>query len=189
MPDPHMATTPTAAALEADAQCRGIGARPTAAVASPVGASPAAAPRIRPDAPVERPIERPIVREAVLLAVAETITHEAHERVERVAHWRRPVVADGVAAPERAFADEGPSPELVRLLGELQSTVSRYTRDRRDAGAAVERVVPEVKGLVREAAACEGWVDPGDTLTAQAVRWAIAAYYDRPQQAHGPCFF
>jgi hypothetical protein len=56
-------------------------------------------------------------------------------------------------------------------------------------GVAAERVAPAVKVLVREAASCEGWVDVGDALTPRAVRWAVEAYYDQAEQAHGPSFF
>jgi hypothetical protein len=42
-------------------------------------------------------------------------------------------------------------------------------------------VLPEVKGLVREAVACEGWYDPGETLMEQVVGWAVAAYYAEPK--------
>jgi hypothetical protein len=115
----------------------------------------------RVSVPADGPVERPVVREAV------------HTRVR-------------LAAAE-PFGE--PSPELVRLLGHLQSTVTRFVHERREAGAAVERVIPEVKGLVREAASCEGWVDPADTLTAQVVRWTITAYHDEPELAHGPLFY
>ena len=69
------------------------------------------------------------------------------------------------------------------------SAVIRFAHERRDLGTPVERLVPEVKGLVREATACEGWCDPTDTLMAQVVRWAIAAYYDDPALAHVPRFY
>jgi hypothetical protein len=82
-----------------------------------------------------------------------------------------------------------PSGELMRLLGQLRSTVGCYVRERREAGLPVERVLPEVKGLVREASALEGWCDPADTLMAQVVRWTVVAYYDEPELAHGPRFY
>ena len=113
--------------------------------------------------------------------VAEAVTHR-----ERVAELRVIRAAD-VPTSDEPF--EEPSPELVRLLAQLRSTVTRFTHERRAAGAAVERVVPEVKCLVREAASCERWVDPGDTLTARTVRWAIEAYYDQPELAHVPRFY
>jgi hypothetical protein len=84
---------------------------------------------------------------------------------------------------------EAASPELVGLLAHLQSTVVRYVHERRAEGAAVERVIPEIKELVREAASHEGWVDPAGALTAQVVRWAIEAYYDQPELAHAPRFY
>jgi hypothetical protein len=72
----------------------------------------------------------------------------------------------------------------MRLFGYLRSTVCRYVRARRGAGVPVERVLPEVKGLVREASALEGAFDSADTLMAQVVRWTITAYYDEPEPAH-----
>jgi hypothetical protein len=180
MPDPLLTPSSIAAsAREVDAQCRGIGEPPHAAGA-PVGTSGAARASIAGDVPVERPV----VRDAVRLAVADAVTRQAHECVAGL--WGLRAAGDTATAAELV---EAPSPELVRLLGHLRSAVTRYVRERREAGAAVERVVPEVKCLVREAASCEGWVDPGDTLTAQAVRWAIEGYYDQPEQAHGPRFF
>jgi hypothetical protein len=78
----------------------------------------------------------------------------------------------------------------VRLLGNLRSTVDGHVRERREAGLPVERVLREVKGLVREASVLEGWFDPAaaDTLMAQVVRWTIMAYYDEPERAHVPRF-
>jgi hypothetical protein len=82
-----------------------------------------------------------------------------------------------------------PSLELVRLLDHLRTTLTRYAGDRRDAGAPVERVIAEVKGLVWQAAALEGWGDPTSALMAQAVRWTISAYYDEPALQHVPRFY
>jgi hypothetical protein len=57
----------------------------------------------------------------------------------------------------------------------------------------VERVLPEVKCLVREAESCEGWRDPSDALMAHAVRWSIEAYYgayhDAPALRHVPSVY
>jgi hypothetical protein len=39
-----------------------------------------------------------------------------------------------------------------------------------------------VKGLVREAAARELWLDTADALMGQVVRWTITAYYDHPYE-------
>jgi hypothetical protein len=64
-----------------------------------------------------------------------------------------------------------------------------FVRRRQSEGLPIERVLPEVKCLVREAASCERWVDPGDTLTARTVRWAIEAYYDQPELRHVPRFY
>lgn len=185
MPDLHVVTPPMAVvAQEADARCRGIGARPAAVGEPRVSASGG----VPSSAPADVPAGRSVVREAVRLAAAEAVTQEVHDRVAGLGRLGPTGVAAADATPAEGPA-EGPSPELVRLLAHLRSTVTRYVRERRDGGAPVERIVPEVKCLVREAASCEGWLDPGDTLTAQVVRWAITAYFDQPELAHVPRFY
>lgn len=81
-----------------------------------------------------------------------------------------------------ADSASGASPELVERLAELRAAVWTYVRRRRDAGTPVQRVLPEVKALVREALAWEGatgaWsYEAVELLTEPVVRWAIAAYY------------
>lgn len=95
--------------------------------------------------------------------------------------------ADVLAAP--GDGEPEPAGELARLVAHLQSTVTSYVRERRREGVPVERVIPEVKCLVREAESCEGWRDPADTLMAQVVRWSIQAYYDEPALQHVPRFY
>jgi hypothetical protein len=73
-----------------------------------------------------------------------------------------------------------PSAELVHLMGRVRVLVVSYVRWRRAAGAPVERVLPEIEGLVRQAAASEGWLDPAESLAAEVVRWSIEAYHDAP---------
>jgi hypothetical protein len=124
------------------------------------------------------PVERPVVRDAVRVAVVDTLTYEV---IAAARHPGRLGPADDVVAPAAA-------PELVRLLEHLRSTVVLYVRDRRAEGAPVERVLPEVKALVREAASCEQWFDPADSLMGQAVRWVIEAYFDEPEPARVPRF-
>jgi hypothetical protein len=122
---------------------------------------------------MDRPDDRPVLRETarhVALAAA------------REASTRGPLA-------DPAATLEAPSAELQRLLGHLRSTLGRYVRQRREAGLPVERVLPEVKGLVREASALAGWFDPADTLMAQVVRWTITAYYGDPELAHVPRFY
>jgi hypothetical protein len=118
-------------------------------------------------------VDRPVVRETARhVAVAAT----------REASARHPLA-------EAAGALDAPSAELAGLLGRLRVTVRRYARERRAAGFPIERVLPEVKGLVREASILDGWFDPADTLMAQVVDWTIAAYYDEPELAHVPHFY
>ncbi len=170
------ASTATAA-RNADARCRGIGTAPDLAGAA------------RSSNLADTPTAPTAAREALRLAVTDAATREARERIVDLRHGG---MADAVAASEAPVAGpvadpvDAPSLELVRLLAHLRSTVTRYVSERRAAGVPVERVIPEVKGLVRAAVSCEGWFDPADTLMAQVVRWAITAYYGQPELAHVP---
>jgi hypothetical protein len=82
-----------------------------------------------------------------------------------------------------------PSPELARLLAMVRAEVTRYVAARREAGAPIERVLPEVKCLVRASQVHERWDDPRDTLMTQVVRWVIGAYFDEPELLHVPRFY
>jgi hypothetical protein len=114
------------------------------------------------------------------------------QAVTRASHARAAVVR---ASPVRlAQRDELPavhesSPELVRLLEQLRATVTSYVERRRGAGAPVERVLPEVKALVRAAEPCIEWPYERGVFTARVVRWAIEAYYDQPELRHVPRFY
>lgn len=114
-------------------------------------------------------------------AVRHTVEQEVRERA-------RARATDGWAAA-CSVAETAPSAALVHLLNHLRSTVAAYVSGRRAEGAAIERVLPEVKCLVREAASCEQWHDPADTLMAQVVRWTIDAYYEQPELEHVPRFY
>jgi hypothetical protein len=103
------------------------------------------------------------------------VTQEARARL---ADAPRSGAADGVESLD------APSPELCRLLVHLRSTVTAYVVARRTDGIPIERVMPEMKCLVREAESCEAWRDPSDQLLAEVVRWGIEAYYDEPSQQH-----
>ncbi len=138
-------------------------------------------PSLRAERPVDRPVVREAVREAARQAVDEAVTLGA----------RASAAALGAVALARAGAGDAavtaaPSPALVGHLGHLRATLTRYVGERRDAGAPVERVLPEVKGLVREAAARELWLDTADALMGQVVRWTITAYYDHPHDHPTP---
>ena len=185
MPDPRSPSTPVArSARELDAQCRGRDTTPAFGGEPGMGRGRARHPSLPPDVSGDVPVVRPVIREAdrqddgqvarwaVTVAAAEALTQEAAERSAE--SWRLPA-ADGSAG-----ASEAASAELIRLLDRLCSTVTRYVRGRRDAGAPIERVLPEVKGLVREAVAHERWFDPAGTMMAHVVGWTITAYY----QAH-----
>jgi hypothetical protein len=166
---PPLSRTTAAAALHADAMCRGIGTASERA-----GAAWLAIPADMSAGPAEPAAAREVVR----VATTGAVRREAWERVVDCGHRDE---ADAHAHP-----DDAPSPELLRRLAHLRATVTRYVWGRRAAGVPVERVLPEVKGLVREAMAREGWCDPSDTLLAPVVRWAITAYVERPELAHVP---
>ena len=117
-------------------------------------------------APDARPVMRETARDVALAA-------------DREMRTRGPLA-------DAAGVLDAPSAELVRLLDHLRRTVGRHVRERRAAGLPIERVLPEVKGLVREATALEGWFDSADTLMAHVVRWIILAYYDQPELVHVP---
>jgi hypothetical protein len=106
------------------------------------------------------------------------------------AAWTDRAVARGAAREPAAAAALQPahatrSPALAGLLGQLRATLARYVGERRDAGLPVERVVPEVTALVRQATACEGWHDSAGALMTRVVGWTVAVYHDRPLVPHG----
>jgi hypothetical protein len=137
-------------------------------------------PSLLADRPADCLVVRETVREAARHAIDEAVTLGA--RASAAAMTRAGAGDAGAADALRA---------LVGHLDQLRATLTRYVGERRDAGAPVERVLPEVKGLVREAAAREAaaralWVDTADALVAQVVRWTIAAYYDQPYDHPAP---
>jgi hypothetical protein len=69
--------------------------------------------------------------------------------------------------------------ELVRRLVHLRTILTRYVRARRTTGAPVDRVLVEVRDLVRIATAGERWPDPDGALVAQSLQWALATFHDR----------
>ena len=180
MPEPRLPYGPAPASIrDADAACRGIG----------VGRAHVASTYAPPAAPSEdglvagAPADRLVVREAVREATATALTRQAHEQLAQLRRTGLGELAAATIAPDPGSVD-APSPELLRSLAHLRATVTRLARERRGAGVPVERVIPEVKQLVREAAAGEGSLHAGGTLAAQVVTWTISAYYDRPEPAH-----
>ena len=98
---------------------------------------------------------------------------------------RGPVPPVRAAAPRTMAAPladtrivSGVESELADLLADLHLCVINYVYRRRAEGASVERVLPEVRCLVREAESCERWNDPDDLLVTQAERWSREAYAD-----------
>lgn len=170
MSDPRRSTPfPIARARDADGQCRGIGRSAPAGVVRAPSAEGATAPARPADAPVVAAVGRDADPTAVSEAIARAATQSASERA--AAQSGRPAPAGGgtgTATPSRA---------LEQLLEQLRATLACFVEARRAAGAPVERVIPEVKALVREAAAHERWYDPTEQLMTQVVRWTIAAYY------------
>jgi hypothetical protein len=182
MPDPRLTTSRRAAAArEADAQCRGIGPSGTPDSAHGGSRGRGVWPTPAADAPVARPVvgaaDGHVVRSAITQAATEAVMRDA---AERAATQGRPPAPGGVASSGHASADQS------RLLDALRTAVARYVCERRRAGAPIERVLPEVKGLVREASAHEGWHDRAATLMEQVVGWTIATYYGPPEQPREP---
>jgi hypothetical protein len=177
LPDPPPGTSrPADFAQDADGQCRGIGVPGTPD--SSHGRSRSRG--VWPTPPGDAPVARPVVRDADGYAVRSAITKAATEAVtqdaaERAALARRPV-ATGDGLPSTQV-----SADLVVLLDQLRTAVAHYVRARRLAGAPIERVLPEVKGLVREAVAHEGSYDAAEALMRRVVGWTIAAFYDQPE--------
>jgi hypothetical protein len=180
LPDPRPGTSRTADfAQDADGECRGIG--PTVTADGARGWVPGA----WPNTPADAPVAGAVVREADGHAVRSGIRNAAAQAVaraaaERAAMQSRPVTTgDAAAAPQ-------PSADLVGLLDRLRTAVVRYVGGRRLAGAPIERVLPEVKALVREGVAYEASHEPAEALMRQVVGWIIAAFYDEaeppPQQ-------
>ena len=95
----------------------------------------------------------------------------------------------GLTITQDPDAIDEPTPELLRVLTRLRTQLTRYVVRRRTAGVPIERVLPEVKCLVRESQSVERWADPAGTLMAQIVRWSITAYYDEPELRHVPRFY
>jgi hypothetical protein len=128
----------------------------------------------------DRPVDRPVVSEAVRRTLTEAAALQG--RPPRVAV--RPSGGTDWDDPS-----ERSSPELLRQLGQLRWSVTRYAQSRRAMRVPIERVVPEMKAVVREAESGEGWRDPADALMAQVVRWTIEGYYDEPALQHVPRFY
>jgi hypothetical protein len=164
--------TPTSSP-DADAQCRGTGVRATPADGRADDRRSAGSSACR-----DMPLGSGLAGLALQMAIAEAVALDARERLADA--MRLGVARVPATASERA---SGPSPELARCLERVRTTVSRYARERRAAGLAIVRLIPEVKALVRQEG-CQGWFDRADVLMAQAVSWTIAAYYDPPERAH-----
>jgi hypothetical protein len=129
--------------------------------------------RMRLGFPVDHPVSPPVASEMVRRAVARVRDAEARRR----------------RALRRAAQDQEPSAELVRLLAQLRASITVHVGRLRDDGVPPERMLPQVKVLVQETMAAEGWQDPSNTLLAQVVRWSIEAYYDEPELRGSPRFF
>jgi hypothetical protein len=95
----------------------------------------------------------------------------------------------GLTSTQDLDALDEPTPELRRVLLRLRTQLTHYVARRRAAGVPIERVLPEVKCLVRESQSVERWADPAGALMAQIVGWSITAYYDEPELRHVPRFY
>lgn len=180
MPDPCLPTSRPAAAHDADAQCRGIG--PSGTPDSSHGCSRSRG--VWPPPPADAPVARPVIRDADGYAVRSAISKISKAATEAVMQdaAERAAMGSRLAATGDTASSEHASADLTRLLEQLRTAVARYVGERRLAGAPIERVLPEVKGLVREAVAHDEWHDPAAALMQQVVGWTIATYYDQPEQ-------
>lgn len=99
----------------------------------------------------------------------------------RRAETRRPRASAAPRYQTRTdvVGEEAP-PALVGLLAALRASVTVYVCGRRRAGAPIERVLPEIKSLVRDAESSMGSLETLAPLVAQVVGWTIEAYYDQP---------
>lgn len=122
-----------------------------------------------PAQPVERPVARPVAREAsprVTSAAA-----RVHEGMQALPWPSRDQAADHAAR-------QASSPVLRECLVGLRDAVEGYVGRRRDEGTPVERVLAEVKTLVRRAEGCDLSREATDALMPQVVLWGIHAFYD-----------
>jgi hypothetical protein len=123
-----------------------------------------------------------VVREADGYAVRSAIAKAATEAMMRDAADRAALERPPMATGDVTSSTQASSADLIALLDQLRAAVARYVAERRVAGAPIERVLPEVKALVREAVAYEGWHDAAEALMGQVVGWTIATYYAQPEQ-------
>jgi hypothetical protein len=139
----------------------------------PTGAT---APTTGPTDPAAEPATAAEVRRAV---------HDLRVAAERpgaaIPAWAtrtRPAPAGPGASRGDGPADA--SDPLVGLLAQLRAVTTRYVRGLRAGGARPEQMLVRVKELLNEAMTSDGWRDPAaaTALTAEVVRWSIAAYYD-----------
>lgn len=76
-----------------------------------------------------------------------------------------------------AVPDAAPSvPMRPDLAAKLRESLTPYVQQRRAANAPLERVIGEVRCLVREAESCEGYADPAEALLRCALEIAADAY-------------
>ncbi|MGZ8377023.1 MAG: hypothetical protein ACXW61_06730 [Gemmatirosa sp.] len=125
-------------------------------------------------------VDRTALRDALRRTIAEAAALQA--RGSRMSTWH-------FGTADWGEPSEWTSPALLQLLAQLRWIATRYAQARRAARLPIERLLPEVKGVVREVESTEGWHDPADALMAQVVRWTIEAYYDEPALQHVPRFY
>lgn len=84
-------------------------------------------------------------------------------------------LAHGVPA---ARAGRGRIDPLAGPLAHLRGAATRYARGLHAGGACPEQLLARVQALVAAALAAEGYDDPtaAGLLTAQVVRWSLAAH-------------
>lgn len=94
------------------------------------------------------------------------------------------LVCPGVCADATPAEPPALAPGLVAFLADMRAAVTTYVGRRRGEGTPVERVLPEVKILVRGAVCGAEMRGVAEVLVAHAVRWSIDAYHTSGKASH-----
>ena len=115
-------------------------------------------------------LPKPVSTEVLEAAIQGAALHAAWQ-----CHDARESGAAG-SGERSSETNDGASAHLVDRLRRLRATIAAHVAERRGGGVPVERLLAEVRTLVREAASCEHATDPSDTLLRCTSQWAAAAY-------------
>ena len=124
---------------------------------------------VHPWSTPDQAIERPVARETSPRGTCAAA--RVHEGMQALPWPSSDQAADHAAR-------QASSPALRECLVGLRDAVEGYVGRRREEGTPVERVLAEVKTLVRRAEGCDLSREATDALMPQVVRWGIQAFYD-----------